>query len=76
MQIQGDQGGELRFDAAQQGVEALNWMVDVPVLEEKLAQAVRFQTYIEEMSEPVSAPLTVICEGRASQGRKRGRQGR
>ena len=69
MQIQGDQGGELRFDAAQQGVEALNWMVDVPVLEEKLAQAVRFQTYIEEMSEPVVAPLTVICEGRASQTR-------
>ena len=69
MQIQGDQGGELRFDAAQQGVEALNWMVDVPVLEEKLAQAVRFQTYIEEMSEPVAAPLTVICEGRASQTR-------
>ncbi|MEN9550681.1 MAG: 2-octaprenylphenol hydroxylase, partial [Pseudomonadota bacterium] len=69
MQIQGDQGGELRFDAAQQGVEALNWMVDVPVLEEKLTQAVRFQTYIEEMSEPVAAPLTVICEGRASQTR-------
>jgi ubiquinone biosynthesis UbiH/UbiF/VisC/COQ6 family hydroxylase len=69
MQIQGDQGGELRFDAAQQGVEALNWMVDVPVLEEKLAQAVRFQTYIEETSEPVAAPLTVICEGRASQTR-------
>jgi 2-polyprenyl-6-methoxyphenol hydroxylase-like FAD-dependent oxidoreductase len=69
MHIQGDQDGDLRFDAAEQGVPALNWMVDVPVLEEKLAQAVGFQTYIEEMSEPVSAPLTVICEGRASQTR-------
>jgi ubiquinone biosynthesis UbiH/UbiF/VisC/COQ6 family hydroxylase len=69
MQIQGDQGGDLRFDATEQGVEALNWMVDVPVLEAKLAQAVGFQTYIEEMSAPVPAPLTVICEGRASQTR-------
>jgi 2-polyprenyl-6-methoxyphenol hydroxylase-like FAD-dependent oxidoreductase len=69
MQIQGDQGGDLRFDAAEQGVEALNWMVDVPVLEKKLAEAVAYQTYIEEMTEPVSAPLTVICEGRASQTR-------
>lgn len=69
MQIQGDQGGALRFDAAAQGVEALNWMVDVPVLEAKLAQAVGFQTSIQEMAEPVPAPLTVICEGRASQTR-------
>jgi ubiquinone biosynthesis UbiH/UbiF/VisC/COQ6 family hydroxylase len=69
MQIQGDQGGDLRFDAAEQGVEALNWMIDVPALEAKLAQAVGYQTYIEEMSEPVDAPLTVICEGRASQTR-------
>ena len=69
MQIQGDQGGDLRFDAAAQGVEALNWMVDVPVLEAKLAQAVAYQTYIEEMTEPAPAPLTVICEGRASQTR-------
>ena len=69
MQIQGDQGGDLRFDAAAQGVEALNWMVDVPVLEKKLAEAVAYQTYIEELSEPAPAPLTVICEGRASQTR-------
>ena len=69
MQIQGDQGGDLRFDAAEQGVEALNWMVDVPVLEAKLAQAVGYQTYIEEMTDPAPAPLTVICEGRVSQTR-------
>jgi 2-polyprenyl-6-methoxyphenol hydroxylase-like FAD-dependent oxidoreductase len=69
MHIQGDQGGDLSFDASQQGVEALNWMVDVPALEAKLAAAVSYQTYIEELTEPVAAPLTVICEGRASQTR-------
>lgn len=69
MHIQGDQGGDLSFDASQQGVEALNWMVDVPALEAKLAAAVSYQTYIEELTEPVTAPLTVICEGRASQTR-------
>jgi 2-polyprenyl-6-methoxyphenol hydroxylase-like FAD-dependent oxidoreductase len=69
MHIEGDHGGDLRFDATEQSVEALNWMIDVPVLEANLAQAVAYQTYIEEMSEPVSAPLTVICEGRASQTR-------
>lgn len=69
MHIQGDQGGDLSFDASQQGVEALNWMVDVPALEAKLAAAVSYQTYIEELNEPVAAPLTVICEGRASQTR-------
>jgi 2-polyprenyl-6-methoxyphenol hydroxylase-like FAD-dependent oxidoreductase len=69
MHIEGDQGGDLDFDASQQGVEALNWMVDVPSLEKNLAAAVGFQPLIEERNEPVSAPLTVICEGRASQTR-------
>ena len=69
MHIEGDQGGDLDFDAKQQGVEALNWMVDVPSLEKNLAAAVGFQPLIEERHEPVSAPLTVICEGRASQTR-------
>jgi ubiquinone biosynthesis UbiH/UbiF/VisC/COQ6 family hydroxylase len=69
MHIEGDQGGDLDFDASQQGVEALNWMVDVPSLEKNLAAAVGYQPLIEERNEPVSAPLTVICEGRASQTR-------
>ena len=69
MNIEGDQGGDLNFDATQQGVEALNWMVDVPTLEKNLATAVSFQPLIEELSVPVAAPLTVICEGRASQTR-------
>ena len=69
MQVYGDQGGALRFDAAQEKVAELNWMVDVPVLEARLAAAVDFQPLIERVSAPVAAPLTVVCEGRASQTR-------
>ena len=69
MHIEGDQGGNLEFSAAQQGVEALNWMIDVPSLENNLAKAIGFQPLIQEVSESVKAPLTVICEGRASQTR-------
>ena len=66
MQVQGDQDGCVHFDAAPQGVEALAWIVDVPALEERLAQAVRFQPLVEVVDSPVAAPLTVVCEGRAS----------
>jgi 2-polyprenyl-6-methoxyphenol hydroxylase-like FAD-dependent oxidoreductase len=69
MQVWGDQGGHLNFGASEQGVGELNWMVDVPVLEERLAAAVKFQPQIEVMQAPVTAPLTVVCEGRASQTR-------
>ena len=66
MQVQGDQDGCVHFDAAPQGVEALAWIVDVPALEERLAQAVRFQPLVEVVDSPAAAPLTVVCEGRAS----------
>ena len=69
MHIEGDQGGNLEFSAAQQGVDALNWMVDVPTLENNLRQAIGFQPLIQEVTESASAPLTVVCEGRASQTR-------
>jgi 2-polyprenyl-6-methoxyphenol hydroxylase-like FAD-dependent oxidoreductase len=69
MQVWGDHGGQLTFGAQQQGVGELNWMVDVPVLEERLAAAVKFQPHIEVVQAPVAAPLTVVCEGRASQTR-------
>lgn len=69
MHIEGDQGGNLEFSAADQGVEALNWMVDVPCLENNLRNASSFQPLIQELAENVAAPLTVICEGRASQTR-------
>ena len=69
MQVFGDAGGVLNFDAADQAGQVLNWMVDVPVLEAQLAAAVRFQPLIEVVPQAVAAPLTVVCEGRASQTR-------
>ncbi|HMN22504.1 MAG TPA: FAD-dependent monooxygenase [Ottowia sp.] len=69
MQVQADRHGAVRFSAAEQGVPALNWIVDVPALEAQLAEAVRYQGAIERLDEPVPAPLTVVCEGRASRTR-------
>ena len=69
MQVWGDRGGHLNFGASEQGVGELNWMVDVPLLEERLAAAVNFQPQIAVVQAPVPAPLTVVCEGRASQTR-------
>jgi 2-polyprenyl-6-methoxyphenol hydroxylase-like FAD-dependent oxidoreductase len=69
MQVWGDHGGHLNFGALENGVGELNWMVDVPVLEERLAEAVKFQPHIEVVQAPLAAPLTVVCEGRASQTR-------
>jgi len=69
MQVFGDQGGTLRFDAREQAAPALNWMVDVPALESLLLQALGFQSLVTVMSEPRTTPLTVICEGKTSSTR-------
>ena len=69
MQVWGDRGSELNFDAAPLGAPALTWIVDVPVLEARLAEAVRYQPQIEVLSAPAPAKLTVVCEGRASSTR-------
>jgi 2-polyprenyl-6-methoxyphenol hydroxylase-like FAD-dependent oxidoreductase len=69
MQVQGDDGGQVAFDAAQTATDALNWIVDVPMLEARLADAVRFQPLIEVFDAPKPAALTVVCEGKASQSR-------
>lgn len=69
MQVHADQDGQVRFDAAQQGHDALAWIVDVPALEARLADAVRFQPLVEPVAAPVDAALTVVCEGRASRTR-------
>ena len=66
MQVAGDDGGQVGFTAAEQGRAALNWIVDVPALEEQLAQAVRFQPLIDIVSAPAVATLTAVCEGKAS----------
>ena len=69
MQVQADQDGMVRFDAAQQGCDALTWIVDVPALQERLQEAIRYQPLVEQVTEPVAAALTVVCEGRASRTR-------
>jgi 2-polyprenyl-6-methoxyphenol hydroxylase-like FAD-dependent oxidoreductase len=69
MQIEADHEGSVQFDASQMGAQALTWIVDVPGLESQLADAVRFQTQIEVLRQPVPAALTVVCEGKASSTR-------
>jgi 2-polyprenyl-6-methoxyphenol hydroxylase-like FAD-dependent oxidoreductase len=66
MQVTGDDGGQLAFSAQEQHCEALNWIVDVPALEQVLAEAVRYQPQIEILPSPAGAALTVICEGRSA----------
>ncbi|MET0310423.1 MAG: FAD-dependent monooxygenase, partial [Burkholderiaceae bacterium] len=66
MEVAGDDGGRVHFSSAEQAVPALAWIVDVPPLEARLAEAVRFQPLVEVVGEPVKAPLTVVCEGRSS----------
>jgi 2-polyprenyl-6-methoxyphenol hydroxylase-like FAD-dependent oxidoreductase len=70
MQVHSDDGAQVVFDAAQTGAEALNWIVDVPALEARLADAVRFQPLVEVFDTPQPAALTVVCEGKASQSRE------
>lgn len=69
MQVKGDDGGEVNFSAAALQVPGLTWIVDVPVLEAQLAEAVRFQPHIELLDAPQAATLTVICEGKSSSTR-------
>jgi len=69
MEVQGDRSGRVTFDAGPQQGDALAWIVDVPALESRLADAVRFQPQVELVPAPVPAALTVICEGRASRTR-------
>jgi hypothetical protein len=51
-------------------VPALAWIVDVPALEQRLAEAVRYQPQVEIVKEPVDAALTAVCEGRSSSTRR------
>ena len=73
MHVQGDQGGRLVFDAASAGEQVLNWIVDVPALEARLSDAIRFQGHIQVFTgevPPPAAALTVICEGKRSATRE------
>lgn len=70
MHVRGDQDGAVHFDAAAQGVEALAWIVDVPALEARLAEAVRYQPQVTVVDAAAPATLTVVCEGRSSSTRE------
>ena len=76
MHVQGDAGNAaLDFSAWQQRVSALAWITDAAVLERELAAAVRFAPHITvvdaEASAPaLRAPLTALCEGKASATRE------
>lgn len=69
MLVRGDDGGRLDFSAEGGGGEVLAWIVDVPALEQQLAEAVRYQPQIEIVPAPVPAALSVVCEGKASSSR-------
>ena len=68
MHVWGDAGGQVQFESPHR--HGMTHIVDVPVLEGLLADAVDFQHTIERVSAPVSAKLTVVCEGRNSQTRQ------
>jgi 2-polyprenyl-6-methoxyphenol hydroxylase-like FAD-dependent oxidoreductase len=66
MRVHGDEGGEVHFDALSHGAPALAWIVDVQALQERLADALRYQPLVNWLEAPEPAALTVICEGKAS----------
>lgn len=79
MRVWGDSGGRLDFtlpvsSAATHSAEpseALAWIVDVPALEQQLAEALRFAPEVDYVasSEDAAAKLTVVCEGQTSSSR-------
>lgn len=70
MQVLGDDGGEVVFNATDTHSDALAWIVDVPALQTQLAQATQFQPQIQQFDTPQNALLSVVCEGKASQSRE------
>ena len=73
MHVRGDVApAALDFSAWQQRVSALAWITDAAVLERELAAAVRFAPRITvlEPGTDASAPLTALCEGKASATRE------
>jgi 2-polyprenyl-6-methoxyphenol hydroxylase-like FAD-dependent oxidoreductase len=66
MEVHGDEGGQVRFDAKDSGADALAWIVDVQALLQRLAEALRYQPLVEWLDAPVQAPLTVVAEGKHS----------
>ena len=80
MRVWGDSGGRLDFTLPTSSVatpsaeppEALAWIVDVPALEQQLAEALRFAPEVDYVAsaEEAAAKLTVVCEGQKSSSRR------
>ncbi|MDC8783954.1 FAD-dependent monooxygenase [Roseateles koreensis] len=67
MKIKGDSAGALlEFSSWAQGVDELAFIVDAGVLEQQLAAALRYAPHVQQVSAPVPAALTAVCEGRDS----------
>ena len=67
MHVQGDaRAAAIDFSAWQQHVSALAWITDAAQLERELGAAVRFAPHITVVDADVRAPLTALCEGKAS----------
>ncbi len=70
MRIEGDDGASvLEFSAWNSALAELAWIVDAAALDAALRQAVRFAPHIERVPAPVSAPLTLLAEGKDSASR-------
>jgi 2-polyprenyl-6-methoxyphenol hydroxylase-like FAD-dependent oxidoreductase len=71
MHIEGDAlNSSLDFSAWSQRVSELAWIVDAAVLEQELANAVKFAPHITQVHSEVGATLTALCEGQASASRE------
>ena len=67
MRVWGDSGAQVQLPAPTP--EGMSWIVDVPVLQAQLAQAIQYQPLITRLNEPATASLTVVSEGRHSSSR-------
>ena len=66
MQVHGDSQGSVAFSAWEQRVGELAWITDAAVLERELAAAVRFAPHVTVTQGDTDAPLTALCDGKAS----------
>lgn len=74
MDVRGDDGGRLGFDAWTQSVDALAWIVDAAALDDALAQALHFAPHVQRLrvddprmqAAASGGPLLAVCEGRDS----------
>lgn len=67
MQIAGDGQGRLAFSAWQQCVSELGFIADAGMMEQVLAEALRYAPHVHKVAAvPTGVPLHAICEGKHS----------